>query len=275
MDYLALLLMEVAKFVGTNFDRKQIFTDHVMLENLAGGDMFYFTKGRWFVRNDSLPGDPVLKAIAFDKKTIFLETSPFNITKLAETLGSMEKEYLFIPASKTIADSHGRTLLKYTQSTTPEIDGHTLDKRMTITIPLEQTQFEGILLIDRLWSVNSFLSPDEDDIQTVTQVQKMELKLRMDLRLMLHLEQRPYLLLDQKLDNRQEMQLQGILSLQHSLLSLSSADLEQKIVELVTHRGEKEAIRVLDFILAGKVKKVRPTLTWRDARQIAKRMVSV
>jgi hypothetical protein len=89
------------------------------------------------------------------------------------------------------------------------------------------------------------------------------------------LEQRPILLIKNNLVGRPELRLQGLLAMQYHLLNLDPAALETKILEIVLSSGEKSAIRILDFVLAGKVKKTKPELTWRNARSIAQKLARV
>lgn len=277
LDYLALQIIQAIQYISSGFNEEMVFTDHVLLETPSGREMFPKNGQFWFIRNDSIPGDPSLKAIAFDKNNVYLETSDIDLGLAKEVMSDRDLDGKIDPNSRTIFSSKGVKLLQFGKSVTPNVDGEDLEPRITITIPLQDTNLRGVKLVDALWSGGAFVSTAEDEYGANSGSQKIELRLDLNLRLQLKLEQRPILLVQTKTVpkgdtvQRTELQLQSILSMQTALLKLSKDELEKKVSEIVASHGEKEAIKVLDFVLAGKVKKLLPHLTWKEAREIAKK----
>lgn len=276
LDLLAMQLMQALQFISSGFNKEMFFTDHVMLETLSSDEMFYKDGRYWFMRNDSLPGDPVLKAIAFDKDNIYLETSDIDTKLAAEIIEDWKLDCKINSESRSVFSADGVKVLEYGAPVTPKVEGEPIEPRIKITIPLQGTNLQGVKLADALWSGGAFVSAEEAEIETETGPQKIELKLNLNLRLQLKLEQRPMLLLNTGVGvvQRGDLQLKGILAMQTRLLKMSDEELEGAVLEMSATHGEKATVRALDFILAGKVKRVAPHLTWREARQVAKKAAS-
>jgi hypothetical protein len=104
-------------------------------------------------------------------------------------------------------------------------------------------------------------------------------RLSLGLQQKLQAEQRPLLSLkaEARAETRTELRtdLRLLFSLEHRLISMTPEEMLDFVVSYVMEHGEDRAKNVLLFTIAGKVKRVMPKLTWREARQLARNMTQV
>lgn len=279
MDLLSLQLVQVLQFISMDFNQEMIFNDCILSEVPTGGQFFYPQGRLWFMRNESIPGETSLKAIAFDKKAIYLETGELDVDLAREIIHDHKLDCVINVTRRRITTSGRKTtLFEYGEAVKLKFEDSELEPRIQIKIPLGNNQMSGIDLVDKLWSFGAFkTAKDEDEVGTAKYGERsMKLQLNLGLQQRLFLEQRPMLLLNQRTQLKPETrtELGGVMAQQTRLLSMSPEELEGYVAEYAFENGEKRTQSILDFVLAGKVKKVKPQLTWIDARAIARKLAT-
>lgn len=276
MDLLASQLVQVLQFISSNFKTDMVFTDHILSEVAVGHDLFYQNGNLWFMRNESIPGETSLKAIGFDKTAVYLETGEIDFDQAQRIIDSDNLDCVIDETRRQFVNGNGRVLLEYSKPEVLKFEEEELEPRIQIKIPLADMRLKGITLVDKLWSFNAFkTAADEDQAGPQTYgTRRLELRLNLSLQNRLALEQRPMLLLNQKIKIETRLELKGIFSLQHRLFSMTGKELEEYVTELAAKEGIKRVQSTLDFALAGRIKKTRPQLSWVQARTLARRIAS-
>lgn len=91
------------------------------------------------------------------------------------------------------------------------------------------------------------------------------------------MEQRPVLSLkteirqEQRLEMR--MELQQIMALQYKILRMNEEELVDFASQDTSEKGQKKMMNIMRFVVAGRVKKAKPDLSWRDARKLAYKLI--
>jgi len=77
-DLLGNLLVETLRFRDSSFDENLVLADETTQSRVKAMEMFYRSGTRYFMRQESVPGDLSIKAIAIDGDGLYLETSPLD-----------------------------------------------------------------------------------------------------------------------------------------------------------------------------------------------------
>jgi hypothetical protein len=284
-DLLYEILWNAFFFAFGKYDGEQKFDDPVTSTKCSGAELFTKTRTRWQMRFDSLPGDPHIKAIAVDDKAIYLETSPLDGARLPDVLSELSPRPVFNTASRTFQhDGAHLAIISPDKAYAP----NGLAARCLWTIPwpkLSQRQRElAITLADTIYSKNAFLGAgyagDDDGgsvSATLADQEKPGLRLELSMLQTLRLEQRPELSLETEMRPEQvqvqRQELRQILAIQQRILRMDRDEMTAYFAQL----GEKEALRVSTFVLAGRIKdaalSVGRTIEWKEARRVARTML--
>lgn len=273
-DILGDLLSVAIKYLDSGFQDDLVLHDGVTNTDVMAKHLFYDRDGRYFLRDESVPGDLSIKAIAIDDNGLYLETSSIKSEDVSSLLSEEMIPLQFIDGN--LVDIH-----KYQQIilvSKPEKPSEEFDMRCLLSVPFKKISVKqrdtAIRMLDLMFTRNCFES-EEDEIFHEPTSQKLRLKLGLQQKLAL--EQRPYLSLLGKLSAKVELspQLGAMLSLECKMMSMTKEELLEFILKHASQHGEERTKQLLFFALAGRIKRVAPkVLTWKQARKLAKTMAS-
>lgn len=275
LDILGDQLTATLAFAKSGFNPETELRDAVHDEAILAGKMFYKVGKRWFMQQDSLPGDINLKAIAVDANGILLETAPLLGAKVAsalweEQLAANFRDDRFV----SLNDTQIATLVPTRRKLPKQVA-----QRQLWSIPWsklgEHDQQLAIEVMDVVSSASAYepvIQMADVDVSSAVMLGKPSLDLRADLQQLLALEQKPLL----AGRTEQTMELQAIMSLQYRLLSMKPEELEAwTTAQLAKPDGEKRVRNIFVFVMAGRVRQAMPErkITWKQARILAKKIL--
>lgn len=280
LDLFGQQLLVVLRFIQSNFDLAGSFDDVVTAEKAVSAKELFINEGKqWILRPDSLPGDLALKAVAFSRRTLFLELAPLD---LGEVQKMIAEEMLPISLDEMyVRNATTRKILARVGSTEhPKHEDIELAPRCLWSIrisSLNEAEKHAIVdFLDRIYSAGVFsregIEDEEEELVSVSDHRKPKIELRLSLRLQLRLamEQRAMLSRVQRPEGR--LELQQIFALQNTILHMDEEQLVEFIVNSNETRGNGATSSILLFVATGRVKTAKPSLSWKQARQIAKRL---
>lgn len=294
-DDIGTILTNALAFRRSSFAGGTNFLDPIAAgEQVPGHVMFTSTEGRWFLRYESLPGIVAMKAVAVDVDGIYLETAPVPAKDLTEIIRKSKLPLrVSTDGTQIIASSSKQPVVIITR-TTVDLEGFT-ETRELWTIPVGGLQDihvqHAIRLADLVYTKNVYETGEEepageDDGQPTMRMQLgFQQQLQMSQRPMLaqRLEQKTEQRLEQKTEQKLEtttemrtemrMELRQILALQYQILHMTEEELIAFATKDTTPTGQKRTLGILIFVLAGRVKNLKPALTWKEARRIARKSV--
>lgn len=294
-DDIGTILKNAIAFRRSSFEASLTFEDPIAAgEQVAAHTMFTNTGGRWFLRYESLPGIVAMKAIGVDVDGLYLETSPIPKDDLTAIIREHRLPLRISPDGGQITTSSARQLVVRIERLTTEIDKGLSEARELWTIPLSGLQdvhVEHVVrLADLVYTKNSYETSEPDE--AVGEVgEHPTMRMQLGFQQQLQLSQRPLLAQrqeqEQKLEQKQELrreqtqemqlgqrlEIQQILSLQYQILRMSEEELLAFAMKDPTPAGQKRTLNVLIFVLAGRVKNLKPSLPWKEARRIARKSV--
>lgn len=287
-DLLGIILEIVTRFIASDFNMETVYREPVTQSNVTGADLFERQGEKVFVRADFLPGTLAILAIGFHQKAIHLETGVWNEEVLLEVL---EKTGLTRVQAKSggVIRNNTQTLLTYSSPVVPEaVEGITFQPRILCTIPISTLSLpaltETIALLDELFKHGAW---NEGSVKEVDQTPQgpvepaLRLEQSMKLVYTLQAEQRPILALRQanalQTEARLEMQqtLTVLFAYQNRILTAlnDSSTLQTILVEYEEKYGTEGLKNLTIFVMAARVHKARPTLSWKQARAVARGIV--
>lgn len=275
MDILGDQLMATLAFARSGFNPETELQDAVHDEAILAGKMFYKSGKRWFMVQDSLPGDINLKAIAADADGILLETAPLNGKKVAEALWEEKVAANFRDDRfLSLNDAELARLVPARRKLPKKIA-----PRQLWTIPWsklsEHDQQLAVEVMDTISSADAYeqAAPLSGvNLSAAGMLAKPSLDLRMDLRQMLELEQRP--ILTGRLDT--SLELQGIMAIQHKLLTMTQDEIEAwAAAEVQKPDGERRVRNILVFVMARRIRDAMPErkMSWKQLRAAARKIL--
>src|SRR3989344_1395120 len=280
-DLFGHIVEAIYAFVDSNFGSREITWDAVNQEEVALADLFEKRATRWFVKEDHLPGMLELKAFAFDKTRLYLETSPIDRVAMAEGLASNELPLSLSDGCRTIRHAKYSSLdVSVSEQSRPEVkhddEKIVLGSRVLLSARFPtrgQDRDEMARLFDLFVEKNEFLAPEELEVATAQAVAKPALGVTLDLQLRMAVEQRPVLALSHRVEGRLtlEQNLSMLLMTSRSLRTMSSEEGVRNLRAVAELRGPQAVANTLVFALAGRVKEANPSLTWPAARALARR----
>ena len=281
LDILGQVLMNVILFFESNFDQEKLFEDFVLLDKaIPASELFRKENNIWYLQSESLPADMAIKSIGVDDNTLYLELAPLYNPKVRNII----KAYMLplkLKGNKVIDTASGATLVEIGGIKRPKFDDTQLGSRCLWTIPIKKLDAtrKTVLLnfIDRVYTIGAFVPEDEvvDEEDAATSGPKnLRLELRLNLQFQLRLEREQQPLLSGRPRAEAQLQIQQIVNLSHAILNMTSEELLDFIIKSNEERGEKATTRILHFTLAGKIKRIKPSLTWKEARERAWKLAS-
>ncbi len=276
LDLLGDLLTSALKYRESGFDGDVVLHDETTQSDLKAKDMFAKQGERYFMRQESIPGDLAIKAIAVDKNGVYLETAPLNAEEISLVIVD-EMMPISFASDGFFKDIHTqKILISVSKPVKPEKE---LGMRCMITALLgdlsSRQQKMSIEVLDLLYTRGCFSVEDEETVSAPTS-QRIVQRLELGLQQKLSAEQRPLFLLGAyaAAQGRTELRtdLLALLSLEHRILTMDGDELLDFIVEYVGKNGVERTKNILLFTIAGRIKRTMPKLTWKDARSLAKKM---
>ncbi len=178
--------------------------------------------------------------------------------------------------------STGKQLISISRPTKPHYEGTTLAPRCLWTIPIKKLDHIRIVtvikLADSIYTNDAYsdegIEIEESTVEQLLKKTRMELKQVLELQMQLKAEQRPILSLGGEGAMYMRMELRQILGLYYSIVRMNEDELLEFIVQHTEQHGEGNTVQVLNFALAGKIKRVKPELTWKEAREMAKKLAN-
>lgn len=271
-------------FAKSRFDAVVVLDDAVTGEQKPAAEMFEQKGRRWFLRADSMPGDLALKAIAVTDVSLLLETAPVRPEALAQVIEDADIPLAWNSADAfTFGDRRAHACYLHRRDGKVTVDGKALRVwRSLWTIPHKRgttspSVMAAVSLADRAFE--DYVYDDEKMVvdaldagnASTPRAQRREMRLELGFQQQLALEQVPVLTLGERLEQR--MELAGILGLQRKLLSMTDEQVAAWVASDPSEEGQRRAMNVLVFVLAGKIRKARPDITWKDARAAARKAV--
>lgn len=291
-DVLGTQLVLAYQFFKSNFNGEDIVADAIEGQQVALKSIFIEKAGRWFMKNESVPGDISIKAIALDKDNLYLETSLLDLDAVRHIIADEMLPFKHSVAKHGFIDtSSQKKLISVVNANARQalmLGG--MDQRCLWTIPWhkeEKRNLACIYLADCIFSANAFRENPGVSINTNVHrqddVQKLEMRLNLELQQKMLIEQRPVLSLrisqETELQTRTELQLQVLpmLALEARINRMTEAEVIEYFTKDLTTDGQKKATRVIAFIMARKIKnslaKQGKTVTWKAARRIARQLI--
>lgn len=117
------------------FARSEFKTDLVLRDEVTASDekiaseIFSEQGGRWFMNQESLPGDTSIKAIAVDEDQLLIETSPLDLKRVNDLIIE-EMLPLSVSEQGEVMDlTTNQVIAKIGEVQTPTFDDQTLSPR--------------------------------------------------------------------------------------------------------------------------------------------------
>jgi hypothetical protein len=294
-------ILNALHFVLNGFPQDQVYDDTIIGGNVLGRDMFEERDGRWFMRQQSLPGNLAIKAIAVDAtEGLLLEVTPFSndlevkIIREYALPFKIKKVGRGRKAQTRIIDTTTKELIMFVDTAEHFYAGanknelpEELGPRWLVTVPLAKLNTARQMLIVRFldavydndcFSSEGTVTEDVSEVRSVQQAATMSLRLDLRLMQMLELEQRPILSLRNKLVGEQvlnqHMELAHLQQLERKILHMTEDELTAFAAQLAAEKGTQTALKVLMFTLARTVREAQPGISWKEARKIVRQLVS-
>jgi hypothetical protein len=278
LDLLGDLLTEALKFRDSGFDKELVLRDETTISDITAKDMFREIDGRWFMRQESIPGDLSVKAIAVDGDGLYIETAPLNDKFAKEVIVEEMLPVLFNTKECNFVDIHKQQIL--VSLSEPKKLEKDLGARCLWTVLLQDVseirRQTIIKLIDLFYSRGCFEAEGDEELIAAPISQAMVQKLSLGLQQRLVQEQRPLLSLKNQLNVSGQLQLRTelrmLLTIERRIVSMQPEELLDFVVDYVSEHGEERTKNILLFTIAGKIKRTIPKLTWKEARKLARKV---
>ncbi len=284
LDLLGAQLMLALQFYESNFNTNLTLVDTVSAEEKYSCKELFNRQGKvWCLRAESIPGNLTIKSISVDKRNLYLETAPLNWDGVAQVLKDQMLPFDCNPTQRRFSDStNGQKLITISKPTSPKYEGTSLAPRCLWTIPLiGQDAIRRKMMIklaDVIYTADAYsyqgIGGEKIAVEGSGKGGRLELQVLLELQMQLQAEQRAILSLRGALRGELRLELQQILGLYYSIVRMNEDELLKFIVDHTEKHGEKTTVQVLNFALAGKIKRAQPKLTWREARAMARKLAN-
>ena len=279
LDLFGEILTNCVEFARQDFSVGLVLHDGVQDEHLQAGRMFQPDEEsrRWAMSQDSLPGDLAIKAVAVNKQRILLEIAPVDLERAREVLLDRGVPASIHPAQ--ICNAFGTPVARRMSEHIGNA-AQGISPRQLWAIPWTRPQLCAIAIqvFDAIYTASACSIEGMEDAEgggSVATQQSMQM--RMSIQLQLQQEQRPVLLLEGRTDllTVQRQELRGIMGLQHRVLRMTPDELETWAAnEAAKPGGARKVYDAIVFAMAGRIRAVRPSFNWREARQHARRLIA-
>ena len=286
LDLLGEQILLALRFQQSGFDLSLELQDEVENETVRAKELFFEQDSRWFMRGESIPGHLALKAIAVDSDGLYIETAPMKAEEVRKAIIDRMLPFSYQADQMAFVDTTtGKKIILLSSPTKPTDGGVELGARCLCTVLTaeldEICRHAAIRMIDTVYSVDAYeVERDEgDDIgpsASRVNAQRVSLQIQLGLQQRLQMEQRPILSLRirREIAQVQTVELRQVMALNQNLRHMKAEEMLKFFARYLAEHGEKAALQVAVFALAGKVKEARPDLNWREARKLARRLVN-
>ncbi len=287
-DYVGNILLNVFAFRNSDFNPHLKLNDEITGEKVAAATMFMQIHGRWHLRPASLPGYSAICAVAIDANTLFIEAEPFDAMIFNKVMAENGMAFTHSQKTRRITSKKGLVILVSLPQTF-QVENMQVPARCLCQVKLTQlkdhdSQDQVAALFDTMFTRSVFhtiAESPEDPHSTPAVEPSIRMELSMRLVHSLELVQRPILSLnaDQQLkpeanqEATQTLQLQHLFALQRQIGQMSRDELNAFTTKFVADRGELVVLKAYSFIAAGRIKRIKPNLTWKQARLVADRII--
>lgn len=282
LDLLGEQLTLVLNFLDSKCNLDLEFKDAVAAGQIVKAKGIFPKLGKgWQMRQESIPGDLAIKSVSFSNNALYLETAPLDVEKAKETIRAKmlpfsydEKKHCFMDSSTE------KRLASIGPVSKPTHEKTVFAPRCLWTIPLrnldEIRRRAVVQLIDALYTADAYIRDgiELDDGLMSGERGRPDMKLLMSFQMQLEMEQRPMLSDELTVRQEQRLEIRQIFTLQNLILHMNEQQLIEWVVKETTEKSEVMTIRVLHFVLAGKIKRAQPKLTWKEARDLARKLAS-
>lgn len=295
LDLLGGQLVLALQFMEAGFDTSKVLQDGVRSAELPAGDIFEKRGPRWFMRNDSLPGDLTVKAIGVDDGGVYLETALPDTEEVAEVIVKQMLPLAY-RGGQIVDTTTDRVLATVTygprrgdKRARSDKEFDRLAPRCLWTIPRTDDPIRktaAIRLADAIYSAGAFeLEGLEDEavsagpVTSVAMVQRMSMEMGLHLQQRLAIEQRPLLALEMAPRLEQRLEIRQLLALEHRILHMRPDQILEYVAKDASPEGLRRALHVFHFVLAGQIKRGLKErdgrdISWKDARRLARQVTS-
>lgn len=276
-------LMAALAFAASKFDQTLDLDDAVTGTRRPAGNMFEKRGRRWFLVADCIPGDMAVKAVAVTEVSLMLETAPVRPEAVAEMAAREKIPLAWNRADAFVSEGGKHACYLHRRQGRVTVDGRAITvSRALWTIPcrgkpgkatqaavhLADQTFEQYLFEEET-TISDALSGPQPGARQAVPVREMRLDL--NFQQMLSLEQVPVLCLEERQEQR--LELSAIMALQRTLLSMTEDEVMEWMARDPSPEGQRRALNVLVFVLAGRVRSAHPELTWREARATVRKLI--
>jgi len=240
---------------------------------------------RKFLVYDSLPGALDVKAIGLDKKTLFLELTPFDFERLQEYQDELPEGISFRADGMWCGR---RKLAHMGKGPMKPDDEHGIRALWMLNWSELEPELlaKAIETFDLADSVGAYVFDPavQDDSPSMSGSKKPAMELRMNFQLQLIHEQVPILALrleprtEQRTEQRLELTLEQTLRFERWLERNPEEAVQAYLASHPTPQGARHLASLIQFKLARDVKTVAKRdgkeISWRQARRIVRKMVN-
>ncbi len=298
LDHLGTQLLIARDFFNSGFTADVEVEDPIRNEKIRVSEMFVRPEAEeqpWLMAEASLPGVLAIKAVGISTDGVLLETAPLDVVRVNAILEERGLAFTFKkggfysirgPKKCVISVSHPAEVA------VEQIEGEeqlTVGPRCLWIMRLKDLtlvqQATIISLADAVYAENAFVEEEVEldasgSAGSVGQVRAMVQRLEQTFQLRLMLEQKPVLMMAQKMGMRGEMQQQlqvtQLFALQRQMLAAATD--EQTVIrlfqEITAKLGQKRLMDAIIWTLAGKLVQANPKLTYKAARAVVRKKLN-
>jgi len=266
-------LLNAVQFWRKKFDLDLRFIDPVTQDRATSGMLFKINGKKWVMRSESLPGQIGIKALGVDDINLYVETSQIVDADMADLLLNNQLDFRFDPVKRIF-------MSKSNESFSVKLSTRERHQRRCLwSIPLsgipESDIDQAVSLVDMVSIENAFENGESEGLSSSASPATMMLRLDTSIVQVLENEQVPELLIgvETALHIEQSMQITQLLQLQFAIMRMSGDELVAFVQRDTSEEGQKKALKVLHFVVTGKIKKAKKELSWKDARSLAWKLI--
>jgi len=269
-DLLGEIVMNCYRFRKNEFDQKLNLFCPVNNQEVEAGEMFVKKRGKqksYLLKNDFLPADANIKAIAVSTDEIQIESSPLDEEYLQNDLVNS-----FDTGIKYNSRSAYNVVIQ--QEKTHIISFLKRNDRWVWFIYIRNMKKQQDLIcriVDRIYSDQYFVNTVGLE-EIVPQKIMPALGILQQVEQTLRLEQTPRLIMGMQ-TKPSISQMPKIHTLQSMIMKMEPKDLEEFLLKDLSLEKAKKYMRVFIFVITRKIKDVMPNLTWKEARNLARQMI--
>jgi hypothetical protein len=262
-------LLLALRFAEHGFDRDELFECRVTQNMIPGKELFRANGKRFFMAPDSLPGHLAIKAIALNAHDILLETSKIDAAEANEHL---QTEGLPVVLKQDGAWKDGKPFIRFKFASGR--GKHGADRCLWV-IPWSKSRAADrqlmLYVADLVYNADAYQTEGVDlptePVTSVQGVQKMELRLNLELQQRLDVEQRPDLSLEMEL--RPEV----MLAMVQRIKKMTPDELLAEAMKDPSPAGQRKFLNYIVCTLAEPVVKTNPGMTYAEARKRIRRLI--